>query len=143
MSVRAAVGAVLLVMMGCSPQESPEQRVTRLRQQYQISPTAVQSVFSADSRPLLAVDLLVVPQGVEGLDQLTLVLEILSAEDEVRASRRFTITTAGLARGVTAQVSALVPDMDLRPGEYATVELELVPPEEARHEYPEYAVSFN
>jgi hypothetical protein len=86
------------------------------------------------------VDLLVVPQGVEGLEQVTLVLEILSAEDEVRASRRFTITTAGLARGVTAQVSALVPDMEVRAGEYATVELELVPPEEARREYPEYAV---
>lgn len=126
------------MMHGCGPDETFEERVTRLRHQYEIAPTAIQNVTASDWAPAVAVDLLVVPQGPDALEFLTLVLEIHDPDGELRATRRFTIETGGLVRGVTAQVSARVPDLEVREGEHATVELESVPPVDRWDEYPEY-----
>jgi len=133
----------ILSACGGGPEETFEERVSRLRYQYEIKPTAVQNVTLADGRPAVAVDLLAVFQGAEPLEYLTLVLEIQDENGVVRTTSRFTIDTRRLMRGVSDQVSASIPDIEVREGEHATVELEAEPPEELRGAYPEYRGSFS
>lgn len=128
---------------GCGPEETLEQRVSRQRGQYEIAPTAVQNVVGRDGSPAVAVDLLVVFQGNEPLEVLTLVLEIRDVEGSARAVRRFTIDTGHLVRGVSSQVSAHIPGLELGEGEHATVELEVAPPAGLQAEYPEYGAGVN
>jgi FtsP/CotA-like multicopper oxidase with cupredoxin domain len=130
--------AVALTACACGVRETPEQRVTRLRQQYEVKPTGFQPHAGPDGRPGLVIDMLVLDQGREGLKELTLVARLMSADGKERVAKPFTIDVSRLIPGVTSQVSAVVPDVELKSGETVTVELENEPPPAARSSYPEY-----
>jgi len=134
----AAIQALGLAFSACAPRESTEQRVTRLRLQYEVRPSSVQPDAGPDGRPGVVIGLLLANQGREGLARLTLVARLVGQDGRERVVRPFTVDTSGVAPGVTTPISSRIPDVELREGEMLTVELESDPPASARASYPEY-----
>lgn len=135
-----ALGLAVAVLgnLACGPEETPEQRVTRLRMQYEMQPTGFQPRTAEDGSPELALDMLVMNKGRESLDNLTFVVRILAQDGSERFSRPASIDTSDLLPGVTSQVSAIVPGIELQEGDQVVLELEPNPSASERATYPEY-----
>ena len=74
----------------------------------------------------------------ENLDQLTLLVHVVGEDGSDRAVGRAVLDTARLVPGVTEQLSAIVPGLDVAEGEAVMVELEYEPAADALTQYPEY-----
>lgn len=131
--------ALILVLSGCAPEESHEERVTRLRLQYEVEPDGFQPRLTAEGTPELVLSVRVVNRGRESLDALTLLVRVHTQAGEDRHVRRLTLDTRGLRPGVSAQLSGVIRDMKLMEGDTLLLEREIAPPAEQRQHYPEYA----
>ncbi|MEP0774880.1 MAG: hypothetical protein HRF46_11035 [Acidobacteriota bacterium] len=131
--------AVVLVVSGCGSKESPEDRVTRLRLQYEVEPDGFQPRVTAQGAPELVLSVRVVNKGKESLDALTLLVRVKSPAGEDREVRRVTLDTRGLRPGVSAQLSGVVTGLEFREGDSLLLEREINPPVDQRYLYPEYA----
>ncbi len=114
------------------------QRVTRIRQQHRIQPNGFQPRTGAGGAPEVVVSVLVVNEGRERLDTLTLRVHVQGADGRDRASALAVADTAALVPGVSAQLSAVARGLEVLDGESVLVELEDEPVEAARAVYPEY-----
>lgn len=133
-----AAVAALACASACAPKETPEQRVSRLRMQYEVQPTGFQPRTTDDGTPELALDILVLNKGRESLGHLTFVLRILKEDGSERLNRPVSIDTSELLPGVTSQLSAIVTGVELQEGEQVVLELEPNPSASERASYPEY-----
>lgn len=128
-----------IAVAGCGPEETPEQRLARLRAAHEIYPVAATTVFDAAGAPTLLVDLQVANQGGEALGLLTVVVRVVGGDGVVTHSGRVTLDLEGVRPGIGARVSASVPGVALGEDDQVTVELEAgLPPEDLR-QLPEYA----
>ncbi len=137
--VCVTVAVLAVAAAACGPRETPEQRVDRLRQQYDVQPNGYQPRTGPDGRPELILDMLVRNTGQKGLKHLTLMVRVLGPGGKELQHERFTIDVADLVPGVTSQISAVVPGVEVKPGDSVTLELENAPPPEVRSQFPEFS----
>jgi hypothetical protein len=142
--VRGRASAVLglaaaIVAAGCTAPESAAQRVTRARQQHRILPNGFQMRAGDGGAPEVVVSVLVVNDGKERLDRVTLRVHVQGTDGRDRASALAVLDTAALVPGVSAQLSAVARGLDVRDGESLLVELEDAPAAAEIAGYPEYA----
>ena len=138
-TVVTGVALLVLAASACGPRETPAQRVERLRQQYDVQPNGYQPREGADGKPELILDMLVRNTGQKGLEHLTLMVRVLAPGGKELQHKRFTIDVSKLVPGVTSQISAVVPDVEVKPGDSVTLELENAPPPEVRSQFPEFS----
>jgi hypothetical protein len=131
--------ATIVVLPGCGEKETPEQRLERLRYNHEIYPVAAKTMYDAEGKPTLLVDLQVANQGTEALDKLTVLVRVLDQAGVEKDARRVTLDMSGVRPGVGARVSATLPGVELLDEDEVTVELETNLPPEVLHELPEYA----
>lgn len=138
--VIAVVGlSAVLVTGGCGAPESAAQRVTRVRQQHRIQPNGFQARAGAAGAPEVVVSVLVVNEGKERLDHVTLRVHVQASDGRDRASAPAVLDTAALLPGVSAQLSAVARGIEVREGESVLIELEDDPVAAELAGYPEYA----
>jgi hypothetical protein len=136
----AVLGLVTaLAAATCAAPEGAAQRVTRVRQQHRIQPNGFQPRAGAGGAPEVVVSVLVVNDGRERLDRVTLRVHVQGTDGRDRASAPAVLDTAALVPGVSAQLSAVARGLDVRDGESVLVELEDEPAAVDRAGYPEYA----
>lgn len=135
----AVVVLATLVTAGCGEKETPEQRVERLRYNHEIIPVATTTLFDAEGRPTLLVDLQVSNQGTEALGNLTVLVRVFDASGTERESRRVTLDMSDVRPGVGARVSATLRGVELLEGEEVTVTLETNLSPDDLQSLPEYA----
>jgi hypothetical protein len=136
--VAALALAGVVVLTACGMHETSEQRVTRLRQQYEVKPTGFQPRTGPDGQPEIAVDVLVLNKGKESLKFLTLMLDVVAPNGKTVVRKPVTFDVGDLVPGVTSQVSAVVTGVELREGDTVQLEQESVPDATERAAYPEY-----
>lgn len=141
--LRVAVGLAVacLIVASCGSKETPEERVTRLRLQYEVEPDGFQPRVTAEGIPELVLSLRVVNTGRESLDTLTLLVRVKGQSGEDREVRRFTLDTRGLRPGVSEQLSGVVRDVEFEAGDAILLEREVAPPTSELHLFPEYAAA--
>lgn len=126
-------------LVGCGGQETPAERVTRLRLNYEVEPDGFQPRRSPNGVSELVLSMRVVNKGKEGLDALTVLVRVMTPTGEERAVRRLTLDTRGLRPGVSEQLSGVLEDVEFHEGDTVLLEREVSPPIGERHLYPEYA----
>jgi hypothetical protein len=125
--------------ISCGPEETPEQRLERLRYNHEIYPVGTTTLHDDEGNPTLLVDLNVANQGSDPLSNLTVLVRIKGATGVEKYSGRMTVPLEDLRRGVGRQVAVKIPGVGLDETDELTVELEPnLPPEELR-ELPEFA----
>ncbi len=134
-----ALFVAVLILPGCGEKETPEQRLERLRYNHEIYPVGAKTMYDAEGRPTLLVDLQVANQGTEALGKLTVLVRVLDRAGSEKDARRVTLDMSGVRPGVGARVSATLPGVELLEEDEVTVELETNLPPEVLHELPEYA----
>jgi len=137
--ISAVALAVVVLLPGCGEKETPEQHLERLRYNHDIIPVAAKTLYDADGRPTLLIDLQVTNKGGEPLDRLTVLARVFDAKGKERVSQRVTLDLAGVQPGVGARVSASLPGVELGDDEEVTVELEHGLSVEDLRGLPEYA----
>ena len=128
-------------MVGCGPRETAEERVTRVRLQYEVEPDGFQPRWTTDGTPELVLSLRVVNRGTESLDAVTVLVRVVGPAGEERAVRRLPLDIRGLRPGVSEQLSGVLPGVEVRDGDTVLLEREVNPPLAERHLFPEYAVA--
>ena len=140
---RAALVMVItltvLALAGCGEEETPEQRVERLRYNHEIIPVATTTLFDAEGQPSLLVDLQVSNQGSEPLSKLTVLVRVFDASGAEKLANRVTLDMSGVRPGVGARVSGRLPGVELLEGEEVNVELETNLAPDDLHSLPEWA----
>lgn len=139
--VAVALAVACLIVAGCGSKETPEERVTRLRLQYEVEPDGFQPRMTAERTPELVLSLRVVNTGRESLDTLTLLVRVKGPSGEDREVRRLTLDTRGLRPGVSEQLSGVVSGVEFGEGDAVLLEREVTPPTSELHLYPEYGAA--
>lgn len=119
-----ALVAAAVVTTGCGEEETPEQKVRRLRYNHEIFPVAAKTLYDAEGNPTLLVDLQVANQGGEALSELTVLVEVLGPDGDLTSSQRVTLDMAGVRPGIGARVSAPIAGIELLDDDEVTVEIE-------------------
>ncbi len=139
LGLAAALVVAYALVAGCGPRETIEERVTRMRLQYDVEPDGFQPRWTAEGTPELVLSLRVVNNGRDNLDALTVLVRVMAPAGEDRAVRRLALDTRGLRPGVSEQLSGVLPGVEFRDGDTVLLEREVDPPASERHLYPEYA----
>lgn len=138
-SLSLVIVIATLMLASCGEEETPEQRLARLRYNHEIYPVGAKTLYDADGNPTLLVDLQIANQGGEALDRLTVLVKVLGGDGAVKNAQRVTVDLEGVRPGIGARVSASLPGVELLEDDDVTVELESnLGPEELR-QLPEYA----
>ena len=74
--------AVACVSASCGPEETPEQKVERLRFNHEIYPVGTTTLHDDEGNPTLLVDLNVANQGTEPLPHLTVMVRVRGGDEE-------------------------------------------------------------
>lgn len=132
----AAIG----VLAGCEEprKEKPWERVTRLRLHYKVSANWYEMQTDKDGKPVLAMELTVTNTGKEALNQVTMVLHVTGFDGKDRVKVPLTLDTSHLTPAVPAQISVVVPGVEVRAGEEVTLQMQGQPSKAEMGEYPEY-----
>jgi len=126
------------LLVGCGQEETPEQRVQRLRSRHEIYPAGVTTVYDNDGRPTLVVDVQVANQGTETLQQLSVMVRVQSADGETRHAERVALDLSDIRPGIGARRTATIPGLELEEGDEVFVELEANLPPEVLRQLPEF-----
>lgn len=130
---------IFLLVASCGPDETPEQKLERLRYNHDIVPLGYTTVTDAEGNPTLLVDLQVVNQGTEKLDTLTVLVTVRDPEGNEKASERVSLDLSDVRPGVGTQIAAQVPGVAAEEGDEVMVEIEPdLSPEDLRS-LPEYS----
>jgi len=127
------------LLTSCGPEETPEQRLERLRYNHVIYPVGTTTLHDEEGNPTLLVDLDIANQGTEPLSNLTVLIRVTGAGGVERLSQRVTVPLHDLRPGVGRQQDVRIPGFALEDDDEITVEIEKnLSPEELRG-LPEFA----
>lgn len=129
---------VALVAVACGHQETPEQKVARLRYNHEIVPTGYTTIHSPDGEPVLVVDLRVANQGSQKLDVLTVLVEVAGADGRQKLARRVTLDLADLLPGTGTQLAIQLPGVEVADDDEVSVKIESGLSDEELRTLPEY-----
>jgi len=143
MRKRAVLASVAMLAAitfpACGPDETPEQRLERLRYNHEIYPVAAKTLYNAEGEPTLLVDLQVANKGGVALEHLTVLVQVFGPDGEEKNSQRATLDLSDFPLGVGMRVSASLPGVELLDDDEVRVELEHSLPPEVLRGFPEYA----
>jgi len=129
----------MITSISCGPEETPEQRLERLRYNHEIYPVGTTTLHDEEGNPTLLVDLNVANQGSEPLSKLTVLVRVHGENGAEKYSGRVAVPLEDLRRGVGRQVAVTIPGVGLEETDQLTVELEPnLSPEDLRS-LPEFA----
>ena len=131
--------AAIIVLPACGPEETPEQRLERIRYNHEIYPIGTTTLYSEDGEPTLMIDLMVSNQGSDPIRHLTVLVLVRGSDGVEKLSQRVTLDLGDLRPGVGMQIGASVPGVALGEADEVTVELEHGLPPEVLRELPEWA----
>lgn len=129
----------LVAMAGCRRDETPEQRLERLRHQHEIYPGGATTIRTAEGEPSVLVDIALCNRGIEPLAKLTVLVKIVDENMKVRESRRVTLNLEDVQPGLETQISAQLNGLELAENEQVQLELEAPLTPEQLRELPEFA----
>jgi len=122
--VLVAVPLTVTLFLSCGPEETPEQRLARLRDAHEIIPVGYTTITDPDGTPRMIVDLQVTNQGGEPLEALTVLVRATGPDGVERLARRVTLDLEGLRPGVGERRSAVVPGFAGADDDEVLVEIE-------------------
>lgn len=126
-------------LTACGPEETPEQRLERLRYNHEIYPVGTTTLHDDEGNPTLLVDLNVANQGTEPLNNLTVLVRVKSGLGNERLSQRVTVPLDDLRPGIGRQQDVRIAGFALEEDDEITVEIEPnLSPEDLRT-LPEFA----
>jgi hypothetical protein len=131
--------AATAILGACGPEETPEQRLERLRYNHEIYPVGTTTLHDDEGNPTLLVDLNVANQGTEPLSALTVLVRVRGGDGAERLAERVTAPLDDLRPGIGRQIAVRVPGYELREDDELTVELEPNLPPEVLRQLPEWA----
>jgi hypothetical protein len=131
--------AAMILLPACGPEETPEQRLERIRYNHEIYPVGTTTLYSEDGAPTLMIDLMVSNQGSDPIRHLTVLVLVRGSDGVEKLSQRVTLDLGDLRPGVGVQIGASVPGVALGEADEVTVELEHGLPPEVLRELPEWA----
>ena len=120
--VLALTATVLL--NSCGPEETPEQRLERLRYNHEIYPVGTTTLHDDEGNPTLLVDLNVANQGTEPLTSLTVLVRVKDGFGNERLTQRVAVPLDDLRPGVGRQQDVRIPGYALGDNDEITVEIE-------------------
>ena len=126
-------------LTACGPEETPEQRLERLRNNHVIYPVGTTTLHDEDGIPTLLVDLNVANQGTERLTNLTVLIRVRGGNGNERLVQRVTVPLDDLRPGIGRQQDVRIDGFALEEDDEITVEIEPnLSPEDLRS-LPEFA----
>ena len=126
-------------LTACGPDETPEQRLERLRYNHEIYPVGTTTLHDEEGNPTLLVDLSVANQGTEPLTNLTVLVRVKGGLGNERLSQRVTVPLDDLRPGIGRQQDVRIKGFALEEDDEITVEIEPnLTPEDLRT-LPEFA----
>jgi len=137
--VLVAALTATLVLTACGREETPEQRLERLRYNHEIYPVGTTTLHDDDGNPTLLVDLNVANQGTEPLSALTVLARVTGPDGSVRLKKRVTVPLKDLRPGIGRQVAVRIPGYELQEDDELTVEIEPNLPPDELHSLPEWS----
>jgi len=126
-------------MTACGPEETPEQRLERLRYNHEIYPVGTTTLYADDGTPTLLVDLNVANQGIEPLSSLTVLVKVKGVGGVERLSERVKVPLDDLRPGIGRQQDVRIKGFGLEENDEITVEIESNLTPEVLRNLPEYA----
>lgn len=123
----------------CRSDETPEQKLSRLRYNHEIYPVGATTLHDEEGNPTLLVDLNVANQGTEPLSALTVLVRVKGPDGAERFAERVTVPLDDLRPGIGRQIAVRLPGYELRDDDELTVELETKLPAEVLRSLPEWA----
>jgi len=127
------------LLTSCGPDETPEQRLDRLRYNHEIYPVGTTTLHDEDGNPTLLVDLNIANQGTEPLSNLTVLVRVRGAGGVERLAQRVTVPLLDLRPGIGRQQDVRIPGFALEEGDEITVEIEKDLSDEELRSLPEFA----
>lgn len=126
-------------LTACGPEETPEQRLERLRYNHEIYPVGTTTLHDDEGNPTLLVDLNIANQGTEPLTNLTVLVRVKGGLGNERLSQRVTVPLDDLRPGIGRQQDVRIAGFALEDDDEITVEIEPnLTPEDLRT-LPEFA----
>lgn len=129
----------LIATTSCGPDETPEQRLGRLRLNHEIYPVGTTTLHDEEGNPTLLVDLNVANQGTEPLSSLTVLVRVRGGDGSERLTERVTVPLDDLRPGIGRQQDVRIEGFELDPDDELTVEIEANLPPEVLRQLPEFA----
>ena len=126
-------------LTACGPEETPEQRLERLRYKHEIYPVGTTTLHDDEGNPTLLVDLSVANQGTEPLNSLTVMVRVKGAGGVERLAERVTVPLDDLRPGIGRQQDVRIPGFALSEDDEITVEIEPNLSPEVLRSLPEFA----
>jgi len=136
------VGIALIAtftLSGCGPEETPEQKLERLRYNHEIYPVGTTTLYAEDGTPTLLVDLNIANQGTEPLSCLTVLVKVKGVGGVERLSQRVTVPLDDLRPGIGRQQDVRIEGFGLEENDELFVELEPNLAPEVLRGLPEFA----
>lgn len=130
--------ALVALVVGCGPRETPEQKLDRLRAAHDIRPTGLANITGENGEPQLLVDLRVTNQSSRELEKLTVLVRCTGPDGTEKLARRVTLDLAGLRPGLDTQKAALIPGFVSGEFDQVTVEIERGLTDQELRSLPEY-----
>jgi hypothetical protein len=121
------VGAALIapLLISCGDEETPEQRIARLRSRHEIFPAGITTLTDAAGNPTLLVDVQVANQGTEALNQLTILVKVRGSDGIDKLAERAVLDLEGIRPGTGERRTARVPGFALSEDDEVYVEIEV------------------
>ena len=126
-------------LTACGPEETPEQRLERLRYKHEIYPVGTTTLHDDEGNPTLLVDLSVANQGTEPLNSLTVMVRVKGADGVERLAERVTVPLDDLRPGIGRQQDVRISGFALEDDDEITVEIEPNLSPEVLRSLPEFA----
>ncbi len=142
---RSALISLLIALIAtvsltaCGPEETPEQRLERLRYNHEIYPVGTTTLHDDEGNPTLLVDLNIANQGTEPLENLTVMVRVKGAGGIERLAERVTVPLNDLRPGIGRQQDVRIPGFALEDDDEITVEIEPNLTPEILRSLPEFA----
>ena len=128
-----------VMSIACRPEETPEQRLERLRYNHEIYPVGTTTLYDDEGNPTLLVDLNIANQGTEPLSNLTVRVRVRGVDGIERLSERVTVPLDDLRPGIGRQQDVRIAGFALTDDDEITVEIEPNLPPEVLRQLPEFA----
>lgn len=111
-------------LTACGPEETPEQKLERLRYNHEIYPVGTTTLHDDEGNPTLLVDLNVANQGTEPLTNLTVLVRVKDGFGNERLSARVAVPLDDLRPGIGRQQDVRIAGFALSEDDEITVEIE-------------------
>jgi len=128
-----------VMSIACRPEETPEQRLERLRYNHEIYPVGTTTLYDDEGNPTLLVDLNVANQGTEPLKALTVLVRVRGGDGSERLAERVAVPLDDLRPGIGRQQDVRIAGFALSDDDEITVEIESNLPPEVLRQLPEFA----